>query len=180
MTNDKKQILNMLKEQFSAWEELLGGMSEEQITGPQLPSNWSVKDVIAHLWAWQQISVARLEAALHNREPQYPQWPAYSEGGAQEQAQEQARSSDPEEDVDQANAWIYEVGRKKAWPVVYGDWRTQFRHFLQLGEMIHEEELTAPGRYTWLGEYALSDVLLGSYEHHREHLEQMLALPARA
>jgi hypothetical protein len=39
-------------------------MSEEYITAPQLSSNMSVKDVIAHLRAWQQRSIARLEAAL--------------------------------------------------------------------------------------------------------------------
>ena len=70
--NDKKQILTMLKEEFNRWENLLGGMSEEQITAPHLPSNLSIKDVIAHLRAWQQVSVARLEAALHNQQPAYP------------------------------------------------------------------------------------------------------------
>jgi hypothetical protein len=76
MMNDKKQIITMLKEEFTRWEELLAGMSEEQITAPHLPSHWSIKDVIAHLWAWQQRSVARLEAALLNREPEFRKWPA--------------------------------------------------------------------------------------------------------
>jgi len=66
----------MLKEEFNRWEELLAGMSEEQISASHLPSNLSIKDVIAHLRAWQQRSVARLEAALLNREPEFPNWPA--------------------------------------------------------------------------------------------------------
>jgi hypothetical protein len=32
-------------------------------------------------------------------------------------------------------------------------------------------------RYPWLGGYALSAVLEGSLEHHREHLDQALARP---
>ena len=65
----------MLNEEFNRWEHLLAGMSEEQITAPQLPANLSIKDVIAHLRAWQQRSIARLEAALLDREPEFPRWP---------------------------------------------------------------------------------------------------------
>jgi hypothetical protein len=63
--DDKTTIVAMLREEFKRWEELLAGMSEAQLTDPQLPSNWSIKDVIAHLWPWQQRSIARMEAALH-------------------------------------------------------------------------------------------------------------------
>ena len=62
--NDKQRVLTMLREEFKSWEQLLASLSEEQITAPQLPANWSIKDVIAHLRAWQQRSIARLEAAL--------------------------------------------------------------------------------------------------------------------
>ena len=52
---------------FDRWELLLASLSEKQLTDSNLPSNLSVKDVIAHLWAWQQLSVARAEAALHGQ-----------------------------------------------------------------------------------------------------------------
>ncbi len=160
MINDKKQMLKMLQEDFNRWEELLAGMSEEQITDPHLPSNLSIKDVLAHLWAWQQLSVVRMEAALHNREPEYPTWP-------------ERLGPDPEDegDVDQTNAWIYETYRDKPWPSVHADWRAQFLRFLELAEEIPEKDLLEPGRYEWMGRYPLSASLLGSYEHHEEHLE---------
>ncbi len=71
---DKSQFITALGEEFNRWEELLAGMSEEQITAPHLLSNLSIKDVIAHWRAWQQVSIARLEAALLNKEPEFPQW----------------------------------------------------------------------------------------------------------
>ena len=61
--NMKQHILTALKEQFNRWEELLASISEEQITAAHLPSNLSINDVIAHLRAWQQRSIARLKAA---------------------------------------------------------------------------------------------------------------------
>jgi hypothetical protein len=163
MMSDKKQILKILKEEFNRWEELLAGMSEEQITEPHLPSSLSMKDVIAHLWAWQQRSIARMEAALHDREPQFPRWLETLE-------------PDSEDDLDQVNAWIYETYREKPWSLVYRDWREGFLRFLELGEAIAEEDLLEPGRYAWLQGHPLSLVLVSSYEHHHEeHLEPLLA-----
>jgi len=156
--DDKEQILAMLKEVFDCWEELLASLSEEQVTAPYLPANWSVKDVIAHLWAWQQISVVRAEAALQDREPEYPRW------------------SDPEEEnVDRTNAWIYETYRDKPWSDIYADWKAQFLRYLGLTKEIPEKDLLEHGRYAWMGKYALSASLLGSYDHHQEHIEKLLA-----
>ena len=89
----KRHILTALREEFNRWEELLAGMSDEQITTPHLPSNWSIKDEIAHLRAWQQRSIARLEAALLNREPEFPKWLPELD-------------PDSEGNTDQTNAWI--------------------------------------------------------------------------
>jgi hypothetical protein len=72
--SEKQQIQTKLSDIFSRWQELLAKLGEDQFTNPLVPSPWTVKDVIAHLWTWQQISVARMEAALHDREPNFPDW----------------------------------------------------------------------------------------------------------
>ncbi len=161
--NDKKQIITMLKDEFNRWEKLLAGIREEQIATPDLAPNLSIKDIVAHLTAWQQISVARMEAARQNREPGYPQWPP---------------ELDPEskDDLDQINAWIYEIHHERSWSDVYREWRERYLRFLELGEAIPEKDLLDAGRYPWLKGYPLSAVLLGSYEHHEEHLEPLLLL----
>jgi hypothetical protein len=161
--NNKKQILTLLKEEFHRWQEVLAGLSEEQITAPHLPAHLSIKDVMAHLWAWQQRSIARLEAALFNREPDFPRWPA-------------GLDPDSEDDLDQINAWIYETHRDQPWSSVYQAWRDGFLRFLELGEAMPEEDLLQPGRYSWLADHPLSLILVSSYEHHHEeHLEPLLA-----
>lgn len=160
--NDKKQILTVLKEEFNRWEELLAGMSEAQITAPHLPSDLSIKDVIAHLRAWQQVSIARLEAALLNREPEFPKWLA-------------GLHPESEENRDQYNDWIYQTYREQPWSSVHQVWREGFLRFLELAEAIPEKDLLDVGRYPWLEGYALSAVLQGSYGHHHEdHLEPLL------
>jgi hypothetical protein len=162
MMSNKQQILTTLRKEFNRWEELLASMSEEQITAPQLAANWSIKDIIAHLWAWQQRSIARLEAALYDREPEFPNWPT---------------EFDPEVEgePDQLNAWLYETYREKPWSRVYGDWRAGFLRFLELGEEIPEKYLLEVGRYAWLEGHPLVSTLRASYEHYQEHRGWLLA-----
>lgn len=160
--NSKKQILTALQDILDRWQELIASLSEEQITDPSLPSNWSVKDVVAHMYAWQQASVARVTAALNGKEPDYPEWWVMM-------------GLDPEEHLDQTNALIYQINRDKPWSGVYAGWKAQFLHYLELLKQIPEKDLFEPGRYAWMGTYALSASSMGSLEHHEEHLETLLA-----
>jgi hypothetical protein len=155
--NNKSQILSALREVFARWEELLTALSEEQITAPNRVAHMSIKDIVAHLTVWQQINVARLEAALQNKEPEYPQWhPEF----------------DPETDEELAkiNQAIYESRHNHTWAEVHGEWKGRFIHLLELAESLPEKDLMEVGKYPWLREYPLSAVLSGSYEHHKEHL----------
>jgi hypothetical protein len=160
----KQQLLTMLKDVFDQWEELLAGMSEAQIAATDLDDGWSIKDVIAHLWGWQQRSVARSVAALSDSEPQYPGWP-------------EELGSDPDEDgdVDKTNDWIYKTNRERSWTDVYEAWKRQFLRLLELSAQIPENDMLATGRYTWMGDYTLGDSLLGTYEHHAEHIDTVRA-----
>ena len=158
--NNKKQSLELLEDIFHRWERLLASMSDEQFTDPQQSSALSIKDEVAHLWAWQQRSVARIEAFLNHSEPQYPEWPG---------------TPDPDTgDVDEVNAWIYETNRNKPWSKVHEDWREQFQRLLQLVENVPKEDLVAPARYAWMEGYPLSATLEGTYEHHEEHIDDLI------
>lgn len=160
---DKTRLIEMLRDEFKRWEELMAGMRDEQISAPHFMDELSVKDVVAHLTTWQQISVERLQAARQNRQPEYPAWhPEFD--------------PDTDEELDQMNAWIYETCREKPWMDIHREWRERFLLFLKLAKATPENDLLEIGKYRWLKEYPLSAVLLGSYEHHEEHLESVLAL----
>ena len=158
----KIHILAALREQALRWEELLLNLTEAQITTPRFDLDWSIQDVVAHLWGWQQITIARLQAAALNREPEYPVWLTELPG-------------DWEEDVDRTNAWIYQNNHAKPWPQVHQNWREGYLQMLKSAEPIIEKDLLDKERYTWLHGYSPLDVLIGSYEHHQEHYEKVLA-----
>lgn len=108
--NMKEHILAALREQFDSWEELFASLSDEQITTPRFDYNWSIKDVIAHLWAWQQISIARMEGGLQHREPEIPKWILNL-------------GEDWEDNADQVNALTFETNHEKSWSEIYQNWK---------------------------------------------------------
>jgi hypothetical protein len=160
--NMKGHILTAMREQFERWEELLSKLSEEQISTPRFDLGWSIKDVMAHLWGWQQISVARMEGGLHDREPQFPAW--VNELGKVW-----------EEDANRTNDRIYELNHQKSWTEMHESWRSGFLSLLEAGNGISERDLLDGDRFPWLNGYSLAFILVASYEHHQEHYEKLTA-----
>jgi hypothetical protein len=158
--DSKRQMLELLKEELTHWERMLAGLRDEQITDREVTEGRSVKDIIAHLMAWQQVSIARLEAARREVEPELPEWL----GG-----------SDPEDEdnIDLYNDRIYETYRDQPWSEVFQSWRRGFLRFLEAGEAVPEEDLVNDEKYPWLKGYPPLAVLEGSSEHHKEHRESI-------
>jgi len=100
---DKRQLIDMHESEFEKWERMLASLSPAQITDPSLADGLSVKNVIAHLKAWQARTIARLEGALQGHTPHFPQWPV-------ELAEEESNDA-----VDRANAWILATQRDRPW-----------------------------------------------------------------
>lgn len=161
--NMKDHILAALKEEFEAWDELLARLTEEEITAPRFDLNWSIKDVIAHLWAWQQISIARMEAGLYNRNPELPAWIVDA-------------VENWEENSNQVNTLTFETQHQKPWAEIHQNWQFGFILLLQLGVAIPERDLLDGDKYPWLHGYSLASILIASYDHHQEHLEKLIRI----
>lgn len=159
--NMKDHILAALKEQFDSWEYLLSGLSDGVLVAASFDLDWSIKDVMAHLWAWQQISIARLQGGRQDQQPEYPGWIVNS-------------IENWEEDADRVNALTFETQHAKPWTDIYQNWRNGFLHFLTVGEAISERNLLDGDRYPWLNGYSLAAIMIASYDHHQEHYEKLL------
>ena len=149
-------MLDALQNEFSAWQHQLQGLenSGEQIA--LADTSWTLKDVLAHLWAWQQVTLARLQAGLDDAGPVFPDW---LQGG----------DPDSEPLLERYNDRIYRENREIAWQDVLDKWRNGFAQLIALAKSIPVENLEQADRYSWLKGYALSAVLEGTLNHHREH-----------
>ncbi|MCB9134174.1 MAG: ClbS/DfsB family four-helix bundle protein [Anaerolineales bacterium] len=157
----KEHILAALQEQFDAWETLLNRLDEAQITAPR-SAEWGIKDVIAHLWAWQQISLARMKAAVNHQEPEFPNWVAALHRGW-------------EADANRTNAWVHTTYHPQPWTTIHAQWREGFLQLLEVAKALPEPHLLAWHRYAWLDGPPVVVILLATYDHHQEHLDKVRA-----
>ena len=155
----KAKLLERLRDERAQWETFLAELDEAQLTALTQPDQRSIKDIMAHLMAWQRLTVARLEAARWNQTPRPTDWPGHLDPDA--------------EDVDEINEWIYRTYHARPLAEILQTWRQVFQQVLDTGEALSEEELADSGRYPWMGHWPLSAVLVGTYEHHDEHLVQL-------
>ena len=68
----KKDFLDAIKKERSALDEYLETLTPEQMVEPNIVGNWSVKDVLAHLFAWMQMCIGWYNAGLRNEIPALP------------------------------------------------------------------------------------------------------------
>ena len=113
--------------------------------------------LFTHLWAWQTISQARLIAGRDGHPPVYPTWP----------------TTDPDTHavIDDINAWIVATHGTLSRDAAIARWDAGYRAMLQLCADMPAAAYSDPARTPWLNGYVLLDVVRGSLEHHREHLE---------
>ena len=161
---NKQQMLILLENELKQWEELIADLSEDKIITAPLANAWTVKDLFAHLMAWDQLVIARLDAAKFDREPIMPEWVI-----------ETPLDLDETLKLKQLNAKIHSLYRELSWEQVYQSWKANFLKILTLGKEISEADLLVTGRYPWLKGYSLMANLQGTYEHHHEeHFESFL------
>lgn len=161
--SEKQMLLGELRAELERWEALLDAIGEAGLERADLPEGLSIRDVLGHLRAWQQVSIARLEAARAGGEPALPDW---------------LMGVDPESEADLElfNARIHEIYREQPVQTVRQLWGDGFRHLLELAAEIPEGALADAERHPWLNGYALRDVLVGTLEHHRtDHREPLQA-----
>jgi hypothetical protein len=154
---DKKTLIEAVRNSRVAWDVLLAQVGEERKTTPGVTGNWSVKDVVAHLTAWERRPVAWLTAVRQSATPEPAPWP-------------------PNLSEEQTNAWIYEANRGRSLREILDESGQVHEQCMKQLLVISEEELNVSGRYSWLNGSTLAESILGNtYEHYQEH-SQMLRM----
>ena len=152
-----------LQREYQRWNELINELAEEKWGLVLEGYNWTLKDVLAHLMSWQQVSNARLSAGVLEEEPHYPKW---LQGG------------DPDTESDELtnayNAHIYETYRDLPRQVVIDAWRDGFLTVIKTMDDLSDEALFTVDAFPWLSGYALKDVLFGTVDHHNEHYDERI------
>jgi uncharacterized protein (TIGR03083 family) len=65
----KREFLERMRSARAELNAALSGLSEEQIAGDVVAGEWTVKDIVAHLAAWQVEALRAVEQAERGEEP---------------------------------------------------------------------------------------------------------------
>jgi hypothetical protein len=160
MASIKLQI-DLLRNEFNQWGKLLATLDEDKISQLKIDNGWTVKDILGHLTSWQQVTLARLTAAYEDNLPIYPDWFP-------------GKKAESKEDLDRINIVIYRSHKDRSWKDVLQEWQERFQKILALCPLIPEADLLAIGKYSWLSEDPLVEVLIGTREHHEEHRQSLI------
>ncbi len=149
----KQELLETLITVRASWEALLSQVGPDRMQLPGVTGEWSVKDIVAHVAAWERRAVAWLKAVQVGTWPEPPDWPVnLSEDGL--------------------NAWIYAANRGRRVQDVLNESRQGFDELIEALELVPEQDLSAIGRFAWLeGKSLIASIGGNTFEHYRVHAE---------
>ena len=116
---------------------------------------WSVKDIMAHLTAWEAELVTLLSRRLSRRYNDAPELVQI-------------------EDLDEWNEEQYHLNARKPLSVILPDFQGVHKHLLRAIEEADEADLSTPNRFEWMeGEPLAYLVLETAVWHEEEHAEDI-------
>lgn len=154
---DKATLLDKIRTRQAEFEALLATLNANQLTTPGVNGDWSIKDILAHLVAWQKRTLAYLAAAAHQEKPGV-----------------ESISSDAE--MNDLNARFYAGNKTRALTDVMADFKNTYAQVVDAVQVLSEEDLFEPNRFTWLRGDPMWELVAGNtYEHIDEHIGSIQA-----
>ena len=152
----KAEILHDIRAEWLLLEHQLSGLTEAQMTAPGAIADWSIKDTLAHLSAWQKVLLDQLGAAISNRPAGFP-------------------SIRSPEDVDLMNAHFFTENRDRSLPAVLMECRSLHTAVLTVVEAMDESMLALPIPADWAEDAPTFRELIcaNTCDHYREHRLQL-------
>ena len=145
---NKQQLLKDIYTERRRLENNLSVLSAEEMIQPGVTGTWSVKDILAHLVAWERLFLnwysTGIQAGISDTTPV---------GMSQKR-------------IDTLNQQIYEKNRTRSLEDILAEFHSTYQETISLIESIPEEDMFAPGRFPWTGRLVLADYIAGNTCNH--------------
>lgn len=134
---NKIQLLATIQKEYNALEKFLTTLTPEQMTYSSAPGAWAVKDIVIHLYEWQQMLFTWYESGLRGEIPAIPA-PGYKWN-----------------QLPALNQHIYEKYCDMDPGQTLALFRKSHQKTIQFIEALSDADLTTPGLYKWMNQNAL-------------------------
>jgi hypothetical protein len=160
---DKSHVLEEIQTGRSEFDALLARLSDGQMLDAALDGGRSVKDILSHIAVWERRCVGWIETTIRGEIPERPE-----PGVTWDQ-------------IDDLNERDFLRTRDYTLSEARDDYRRSYQQLLDLVKSMPEEDFGEAHRFSWWEGEPISTVIASnSFEHYREHAEQIRAWLANA
>ncbi len=143
----KDELLASIKRDRATLDALVAPLDEAQMVAPALDGGWSVKDVLAHISAWEELCLKWLSAGRREEGPF------------------------TQETIDAFNQSVYDANRDRPLDVILEASRRSYESMAEAVAAL-TDDLAAPP--AWAPGGPLGQIISANAdEHYREHAEQI-------
>ena len=148
----KQELLHIIQDERHKLETALAKMSADQMTTAVIDHDWTVKDILAHIVAWEQLMIGWLTEIQRGDIPS-PPIPATNQA------------------VDAINLEVYQRNKERPLAAVWAEFATSYQQALAAIAPFDDRQLFDPDFYPWRQKRPLLFLVGGNtgwhyYEHH--------------
>ncbi len=141
------ELLSSIRAGRAQFESTLASFGDGQLLAPNLHGGWSIKDLIAHIGFWEQLTARRFGALLRGVNP-----------------------PDDALTLDELNAQVYAQNQHKPLAEVRLEEQAAYDQLLLLVENSTDDDLFNPQRFAWTeGKPFAEEIENNTYGHYAEH-----------
>lgn len=155
-----EELIQTLQTERVLLEDLLSGLSAEQMAIPGVEGDWTVKDLVVHLTVWEQ------------RGTQWIQWSCEM---AQGQRSEVPHAGYSGRDLDKLNQVIFEQNRDRTVTEVMADFQQAFPRLLAQIRELRDSDLELVIQADWTDHQpaTIAEIVSWRYWHYRGHRQAL-------
>ncbi|MBT7191837.1 MAG: ClbS/DfsB family four-helix bundle protein [Anaerolineae bacterium] len=144
----KKDLLDAIEKERNALDKYLETLTSEQLVEPNIVGAWSVKDVLAHLFAWMQMCIGWYKTGLRNEIPALPA-PGFKWN-----------------QTPQLNQHIYEKYKNISLDEVLTQFESSSREILEAIQGLSNDELFTARHFAWTKKNTLGTYMVSATSSH--------------
>jgi hypothetical protein len=154
----KSQLLYYIRAERKRLDNALKGLTDADMLKTEAAGEWSVKDIMAHISAWEKSLLKWYQTGVRGEKQVMPEW---EKPGV----------------IDEINRGIYERNLKRKLADVKAEFRDSFNIVFKTIESIPEEAMFTPSKYDWTGKTTLVDYIAANTSgHYTDHLAMIEAI----
>lgn len=165
----KRELLDAMEQSHQDMVRLLASMSDAEKVAPILQGGWSAKDSLAHLVAWEKMTVDWMTRSLQGEHVK-----RFIPGFEYDTDEQHVPV------MERLNQHLYEQNKERPLDEVMKDFRATHRVIFDFVAQLDERDIFDPDRFAWRKGSPAADMIGGNtYDHYAEHQGWIMEWRAR-